>query len=133
MRRREFLTLLGGAAACSPLAARAQQPGKLPTIGFLVAGTPSSHGPWVTGFVQRLRELGWIDRSMGLTMSQWAEFTRLPSGGTEIRTWGDLSSPNTMIGIATAKDLLASFVETWYENYRRTCDERASQSLELAG
>jgi hypothetical protein len=79
------------------------------------------------------RELGWIDRSMGITTSQWAEFTRLPSGGTEVRTWGDLSSPDTMIGIATAKELLASFVETWYENYRRACDERAAQSLELAG
>src|SRR5712691_3571263 len=73
MRRREFLTLLGGAAACSPLAARAQQPGKLPTIGFLVSGTPSSHGPWVTGFVQRLRELGWIEGRTIAIEYRWAE------------------------------------------------------------
>src|SRR6266550_8304640 len=73
MRRREFLTLLGGAAACSPLAARAQQPGKLPTIGFLVAGTPSSHGPWVAGFVQRLRELGWIEGRTIAIEYRWAE------------------------------------------------------------
>jgi putative ABC transport system substrate-binding protein len=59
--RREFMALLGGATAAWPLAARAQQAGKLPTIGFLVAGTPSSHGQWVAAFVQRLRELGWIE------------------------------------------------------------------------
>src|SRR5215472_7316007 len=60
--RRKFLaTLVGGAAIAWPLAARAQQPGKLPTLGFLVSGTPSTHGPWVAAFIQRLRELGWIE------------------------------------------------------------------------
>jgi putative tryptophan/tyrosine transport system substrate-binding protein len=60
VKRRKFITLLGGAAAW-PIAARAQQPGKLPTVGLLVPGTPSSHGQAVAAFVQRLRELGWID------------------------------------------------------------------------
>ena len=60
MRRREFITLLGGAAAAWPLAARGQQPGKLPTIGFLGSGTPTGQRTSVAAFVQRLRELGWI-------------------------------------------------------------------------
>src|SRR5262249_27991170 len=72
MRRRDFITLVGGAAAW-PLAARAQQPGKLPTIGLLVAGTPSSHGPWVAGFVQRLRELGWLEGRTIAIEYRWAE------------------------------------------------------------
>ena len=60
MKRRQFITLLGGAAAW-PLAARGQQPGKLPTIGYLGASTPSFDSHRVGAFVQRLRELGWIE------------------------------------------------------------------------
>jgi hypothetical protein len=77
------------------------------------------------------RELGWIDRCLGITMSQWVEFTRLPSGGTKIHTWGDLSSPNALVGIKTAKHLVEVFTETWYENYRMACDE-FQDSCELA-
>ena len=73
MRRREFITLLGGAAAAWPLAARAQQPGKLPTIGFLGAGTPSAQSQWVAAFVQRLRELGWIEGRTVAIEYRWAE------------------------------------------------------------
>jgi putative ABC transport system substrate-binding protein len=71
--RRELLAALGGAAAAWPLAARAQQAAKLPTIGFLVAGTPSSHGQWVAAFVQRLRELGWIEGRTITIEYRWAE------------------------------------------------------------
>src|SRR5262245_27355814 len=74
MRRREFITLIGGAAAAWPLAARAQQAaGKLPTIGILGSGTPAVQGPWFVGFVQRLRELGWTEgRNVAITY-RWAE------------------------------------------------------------
>src|SRR5215510_3432065 len=72
--RREVITLLGGAAAAWPLVARAQQPaGKSPTIGFLVSGTPSSHGQWVAAFAQRLRELGWVEGRTVAIEYRWAE------------------------------------------------------------
>ena len=56
MRRRDFLTGIV-VSSTVPLAARAQQSGKLPTIGFVGAGTPSSFGPWVTAFVQGIKGL----------------------------------------------------------------------------
>src|SRR5947208_9752015 len=72
MRRRELITLLGGAAIW-PLAAQAQQSGKLPTIGFLGAATPLSWSEWTAAFVQRLRELGWIDGRTVTIEYRWAE------------------------------------------------------------
>jgi putative ABC transport system substrate-binding protein len=72
MRRREFITLLGGAAAAWPLAARAQQAGKLPTIGFLGGTTPSIENERLAAFVQRLRELGWIDGRTVAIEYRWA-------------------------------------------------------------
>ena len=73
IRRREFITLLGGAAVAWPLAARAQQAGKVPTIGVLASGTPASHSQWVAAFVQRLRELGWIEGRTVAIEVRWAE------------------------------------------------------------
>ena len=72
-RRREFITLLGGAAVTWPLAARAQQAGKLPTIGFLGANTPAVQIRWTAAFVQRLRELGWIEGRTIAIEFRWAE------------------------------------------------------------
>ena len=71
MRRREFITLLGGVATW-PLAARAQQ-AKLPTIGFLGTSTPLYWNPWTAAFVQRLRELGWIEGRTVAIEYRWAE------------------------------------------------------------
>jgi putative ABC transport system substrate-binding protein len=100
VRRRELITLIGGAAAAWPLAARAQPAGKLPTIGYLGGGTPTGQRAWLAAFVQRLRELGWIEGRTVAIEHRWgegraeryaeiaAEFVRLKvdvilAGGTE--------------------------------------------------
>jgi putative ABC transport system substrate-binding protein len=73
MNRREFIAGLGSTATAWPLAARAQQPGKLPTIGFLGVSTPSLESQWVAPFVQRLRELSWIEGRTVAIEYRWAE------------------------------------------------------------
>jgi putative tryptophan/tyrosine transport system substrate-binding protein len=73
VRRRELITLLGGAAIMWPLAARAQQSPKLPTIGFLGPNTSSLDSNRVSAFVQRLRELGWIEGRTVAIEYRWAE------------------------------------------------------------
>jgi putative ABC transport system substrate-binding protein len=73
MRRREFIAFVGGTAAVWPLAARAQKSGKVPIIGFLGATTPSVWSAFVAAFLQRLRELGWIDGSTVAIEYRWAQ------------------------------------------------------------
>jgi ABC-type uncharacterized transport system substrate-binding protein len=72
VKRREFIMLLGGAAAAWPLAARAQQVGKLPIIGFLGADA-SAFSPWTAAFVTHLRELGWIGNRNVTIEYRWSE------------------------------------------------------------
>src|SRR5262249_8616548 len=69
--RRKLLAALGGAAAMWPRAARAQQPAKLPTIGF-VGATCSVESQRVAAFVQRLRELAWVDGRNLAIEYRWA-------------------------------------------------------------
>ena len=71
MKRRSFITLLGGATAW-PVVARAQQRA-VPVIGFLGANTPSTQSQWTAAFVQRLRELGWIEGRTVAIEYRWAE------------------------------------------------------------
>jgi ABC-type uncharacterized transport system substrate-binding protein len=73
MKRREFISLIGGAALAGPLVVRAQQAAKLPTIGFLGTNTASSQSQWTAAFVQRLRELGWVEGHNLAIEYRWAE------------------------------------------------------------
>jgi putative ABC transport system substrate-binding protein len=73
VKRREFISLFGGAAAAWPLTVSAQQPEKLPTIGFLGQSTPSVESQRSGAFSQKLRELGWIEGGTVVIKYGWAE------------------------------------------------------------
>jgi putative ABC transport system substrate-binding protein len=73
VRRRQFISLLGGAAVTWPLEAWAQQPAKLPTIGYLSGATSAAESQRGAAFIQRLRELGWIDGHTIAIQSRWAQ------------------------------------------------------------
>src|SRR5262249_12010217 len=73
VRRREFITLLGGAAAAWPLAARAQEPGKRPMVGFLGDTTALGDGERAAAFARRLHDLGWIEGRTIAIEYRWAD------------------------------------------------------------
>ncbi len=67
------MSALGGTAVAWPLAVRAQQSGKLPTVGILGPTTPAAQPEWTAGFILRLRELGWIEGRNVAIEPRWAE------------------------------------------------------------
>jgi ABC-type uncharacterized transport system substrate-binding protein len=73
MRRRDFMKVVAGLTVAWPFAACAQQPQKLPIIGYLGTATTSTQGQWVAALVQRLRERGWIEGRTVAIDYRWAE------------------------------------------------------------
>ena len=105
MKRREFITLIGGAAAAWPLAAHGQQPERLRRIGCLIPGSLDSHGRFVAAFQQRLDQLGYIEGRDFVLDLLWAEgkVDRFPALARELA----LLAPDVVVAAVTAAVLAA--------------------------
>src|SRR6516165_10105354 len=116
IRRRELLAALGGAAATWPFAARAQQPGKLPTIGFLAGPSAGESRSNLAGFRQGLRQAGYVEGQNVHIAFRWAEgrYDRFPEMAAEL---ADLpvtvivafSGPAALAAVAATKTIPVVF------------------------
>jgi putative ABC transport system substrate-binding protein len=99
MRRREFVSLFGGAAAMWPLIARAQQP-NVPVVGFLYSGSPTPMAPYLAAFLRALAEAGYVENKNVAIEYRYAEgqYDRLPLLAADLvrrRAAVIVAAPNT--------------------------------------
>ena len=149
MKRREFIALLGGAAAW-PVTARAQQPGKRPIVGFLGDSTPVGESERVAAFTRRLHDLGWIEGRTIAIEYRWAdgrsdrlaeiaaEFARLKvdiivTGGTPAVMAAKQAAPVVPIVFAAAGDPVGAGLVTTLARPGGNVTGLSVLSVDLAG
>ena len=74
-------------------------------------------------------EIGWIDRALGITLGQWVKFEPQGPDQTRIRTWGELAPAGVEVAGRTVERLVTTFVATWYQNFRITCDRLVGNGI----
>ena len=72
------------------------------------------------------KKIGWIDNALGVTIIQWVEFEQQAHDRTVVHTWGEIAGAKRPVAGRTVEQLVNSFTETWYENFRAACDERVA-------
>ena len=71
------------------------------------------------------KQVGWIDSALGVTIIQWVEFEPQGQSRTVVHTWGEIAGAKFEIASRTVPQLISTFTETWYENFRAACDQAA--------
>ena len=71
------------------------------------------------------QEIGWIDRACGITLGQWVRFEQVGTEKTRIKTWGEIAPSGVHLAGRAVEQIVSTFIETWYENFRGECDQLA--------
>src|SRR5512139_1501335 len=127
LKRREFIALLGGAAAW-PHASRAQQVERPPTVGFLGGQSPAGMSHLVAAFVLRLRELGWIEgRNIAIQHRWWGGRSATEAAAELVRLNVDVIVAG---GTCPCRKLMLGYIggAVRPELARPACDRRSARS-----